>query len=392
MIVRPYLSNQLLDVVQSLQETKTNGLFQVKARLDSPNATRERILMMYEGNLVYGSSKNITPLVFAHRLGKIFKPKLIDTALQVAQQKLTNPQSVQEILTLLVKMRVLSWEQIHLFVFSQLVWTLEQLQPYPGKIRLEETTNFDLRGPENDLGITWEKIGKAIAQRQREWQELAPVIPSMEAIPFLPKDGISRINDPKVAAHLRQWVNGDRSLIDIADQMLGQDPLKIARSYFRWKQMEWVAFRDTSTPEPPSGSLLTPNRATILAVDDSPIVQTMIRRALSDRYNVLIASNAVEALNLLNSKSIQLLLLDVTMPDMDGLEVCRTLRAIPKFRDLPIIMLTARDGHVDKCKGYMAGSTKYLTKPFQAEELLAVIAEYVHDGVIPAVKSSGVRG
>jgi twitching motility two-component system response regulator PilG len=122
-------------------------------------------------------------------------------------------------------------------------------------------------------------------------------------------------------------------------------------------------------------------------VDDSPIVQTMIRRALSDRYNVLIASNAVEALNLLNSKSIKLLLLDVTMPDIDGLEVCRTLRGIPKFRDLPIIMLTARDGYVDKFKGYMAGSTKYLTKPFQAEELLAVIAEYVHDGSLSAVKS-----
>jgi twitching motility two-component system response regulator PilG len=269
---------------------------------------------------------------------------------------------------------------------------LEQLQPHPGQIRLEETTNFDLRGEGDELGITWEKISDTIAQRQQEWQELAPVIPSMEAIPYLPSNSLTRINDPKVAAHLRQWVDDKKSLIDISAQLVGQDPLKIAQSYFRWTQMEWVALRDPSAPETPSGSLIVPDRATILAVDDSPIVQTMIRRALSDRYNVLIASNAVEALNFLNSKSIQLLLLDVTMPDIDGLEVCRTVRSIPKFRDLPIIMLTARDGYVDKFKGYMAGSTKYLTKPFQSEELLAVIAEYVNDSSLATVKSSGVRG
>jgi CheY-like chemotaxis protein len=387
MLVRPYLSEQMLDTLHSFQSIKTGGTVYISSQLDFPPHKRERVLVLREGHLVYGGLNLPNPVTFARRLGKIFKPTLIDAALQVAQQKLSNPHSIQEICGLLVKMRVLTWEQIHLFVFSQLIWTLEQLQPHPGQIRLEETANFDLRGEENELGITWEKIGTAIAQRQQEWQELAPVIPSMEAIPTVPGEDFSRINDPKVAAHLRQWVNGERSLLAIADQMLGQDPLKMARSYFRWGQLEWVTFRDPSAPETPSGSLLTPNRTTILAVDDSPIVQTMIRRALSDRYNVLIASNAVEALNLLNSKSIKLLLLDVTMPDIDGLEVCRTLRGIPKFRDLPIIMLTARDGYVDKFKGYMAGSTKYLTKPFQAEELLAVIAEYVHDGVIPAVKS-----
>ena len=68
------------------------------------------------------------------------------------------------------------------------------------------------------------------------------------------------------------------------------------------------------------------------------------------------------------------------MPDMDGLEVCKTLRSIPKFRALPIIMVTARDGLVNKVKGQIAGTNRYLTKPFDAEELLSVVNEFVDCG------------
>ncbi len=68
------------------------------------------------------------------------------------------------------------------------------------------------------------------------------------------------------------------------------------------------------------------------------------------------------------------------MPDIDGLEMCRTLRSIPKFRNLPIIMLTARDGLIDKLKGQVVGTNRYLTKPFDAQKLLAVINEFVDCG------------
>lgn len=61
------------------------------------------------------------------------------------------------------------------------------------------------------------------------------------------------------------------------------------------------------------------------------------------------------------------------MPDIDGIEFCKTVRGISKFRDLPVIMLTAKDGLIDKVKGQMAGSTHYLTKPVRKEKLLNVI-------------------
>jgi twitching motility two-component system response regulator PilG len=112
-------------------------------------------------------------------------------------------------------------------------------------------------------------------------------------------------------------------------------------------------------------------------VDDSKIVQTMITRAISDVYDVWLANNAIDALNILQQQNVALLLLDVTMPDIDGLELCRTIRAMSQFKELPIIMLTAKDGIIDKFKGQFAGSTQYLTKPVDREKLLPVLEKYI---------------
>jgi twitching motility two-component system response regulator PilG len=65
------------------------------------------------------------------------------------------------------------------------------------------------------------------------------------------------------------------------------------------------------------------------------------------------------------------------MPDIDGLELCRTIRAMTKFKQLPIIMLTAKDGIVDRVKGQFAGSTQYLAKPVDREKLLPVLEKYI---------------
>ena len=115
---------------------------------------------------------------------------------------------------------------------------------------------------------------------------------------------------------------------------------------------------------------------TVLAVDDSPIVQETIERALGSKYRVLVEDNALDALSLIYHEPISVLLLDISMPEIDGLELCRTVRNLPQFKELPIIMLTARDKAFDKVKGRMAGATEYLTKPFDAEQLRQVVSQY----------------
>ncbi|MEA5470363.1 response regulator [Spirulina sp. 06S082] len=124
-------------------------------------------------------------------------------------------------------------------------------------------------------------------------------------------------------------------------------------------------------------SVTAPQAFTILAVDDSPIVRESIKQALHQQYSVIVADNAVDALSAIYHQNIDLLLLDVTMPGVDGLELCRTVRSLPQFGKLPIIMLTARDGAFDKVQGRLAGATEYLTKPFDREKLLEVIQRLI---------------
>ncbi len=79
------------------------------------------------------------------------------------------------------------------------------------------------------------------------------------------------------------------------------------------------------------------------------------------------------------------------MPDIDGLELCRTVRSMPQFRNLPIVMVTARDGLVDKAKGQISGSTEYLTKPFGVEKLRAVVGKYLSVGIASNTQSTSTQ-
>lgn len=117
--------------------------------------------------------------------------------------------------------------------------------------------------------------------------------------------------------------------------------------------------------------------STVLAVDDSRIIQHEIKKALEHEYNVILADNAVDALSIIYHQAIDILLLDVTMPGVDGLELCRTVRNLPQFQNLPIVMITARDGAFDKVQGRLAGATEYLTKPFEHEKLREMVRNFL---------------
>ncbi len=127
-------------------------------------------------------------------------------------------------------------------------------------------------------------------------------------------------------------------------------------------------------------------KVTILAVDDSAVMQGLVKRALEKEYRVLVADNAVDALSLIYHEQITVLLLDVSMPGIDGLELCRTVRNLPQFKELPIIMLTAKDGLFDKVQGRLAGATEYLTKPFEDKTLQQVVGQFVGGNYVSEAK------
>ena len=108
----------------------------------------------------------------------------------------------------------------------------------------------------------------------------------------------------------------------------------------------------------------------ILVVDDEPAVRDSLERALRlDGYEVELASDGLEALAKLRREEPNAVVLDLLMPQMDGLAVCRSLRA--EGRRTPVLILTARDGVADRVAGLDAGADDYLVKPFALEELQA---------------------
>lgn len=112
------------------------------------------------------------------------------------------------------------------------------------------------------------------------------------------------------------------------------------------------------------------NRAKILVVEDEPNMVVGLRDNFEfEGYEVLTARDGVEGLQLALSESPDLVVLDVMMPRMSGLEVCKQLRA--QRASIPIIMLTARGQEVDKVVGLELGADDYVTKPFSIRELLA---------------------
>jgi two-component system, OmpR family, response regulator MprA len=108
----------------------------------------------------------------------------------------------------------------------------------------------------------------------------------------------------------------------------------------------------------------------ILVVDDEPAVRRAVRRALSlEGYEVRVAREGLEALDVLASEQIDAVVLDVLMPGLDGVEVCRRIRA--EGDSTPVLMLTVRNLVADRVAGLDAGADDYLTKPFALQELLA---------------------
>jgi two-component system alkaline phosphatase synthesis response regulator PhoP len=120
------------------------------------------------------------------------------------------------------------------------------------------------------------------------------------------------------------------------------------------------------------------SQAKILIVDDEPDLVETIRFSLElEGYNVLVATNGEEGLNLARQEKPDLILLDLMLPKLDGYKVCRLLKFDERYKHIPILMLTAKTQEKDKILGKETGANEYITKPFDMDELMAKIKSYL---------------
>jgi len=118
-------------------------------------------------------------------------------------------------------------------------------------------------------------------------------------------------------------------------------------------------------------------RPTVLAVDDTPANLNLLSQLLAPHYRVQVAVSGVKALELAQRRPPDIVLLDVMMPELEGYEVCRRLKADPRTRDVPVIFLTALNGADDEGRGFEAGGADFVAKPFTPATLLARVRTHL---------------
>jgi len=116
----------------------------------------------------------------------------------------------------------------------------------------------------------------------------------------------------------------------------------------------------------------------IIAVDDDPgVLDVLMQMLVYHGDDVLIFTSGAAALEAAKSKLPDLILLDIAMPDMNGLELCRHLKQDPELADIPVIFLSGLDATEDKVRGFQAGAVDYIAKPFQLEEVQARVSTHL---------------
>jgi putative two-component system response regulator len=119
------------------------------------------------------------------------------------------------------------------------------------------------------------------------------------------------------------------------------------------------------------------HRATVLIVDDTPDNITLLANLLKDKYQTKVATSGATALQIVASSKVDLILLDIMMPEMDGIETCRRLKAEEATASIPVIFLTAKNLQEDEAMGRSAGAVDFLRKPVNPDLLFARVAAHL---------------
>ena len=138
---------------------------------------------------------------------------------------------------------------------------------------------------------------------------------------------------------------------------------------------------DNAAPAAPDAPAGGKGGIKILVVDDSSVIRKSIASALqSSGYEVIEAVDGVDALEKLRRNDFSLVTVDIMMPRMDGYELVKNIRALPKYLKTPVIMVSSKSEKIDKLRGLDAGADEYITKPFEKSVILSVINNFINKG------------
>lgn len=219
-------------------------------------------------------------------------------------------------------------------------------------------------------------------KQAQEWKQFHPHIQSPDQCPVIADANYLRktLTESSFEA-LDRWVDGKTSLRQMA-RYLNRDIVTVARAvypYIRQGSVHLLAPVFEGNAQKPDLQLSRKNKVPrIVCIDDGATIRAAVDQILNQHgYEATSISNPLKALSLVFQLKPNLILCDIAMPELDGYEICAMLRKSTAFRETPIIMLTGKDGFIDRVKARMVGATDYLTKPFGEGELLMLVEKYV---------------
>jgi len=166
---------------------------------------------------------------------------------------------------------------------------------------------------------------------------------------------------------------------------LNRDILTVARAIYPYVQQGLVQLLYSTTKETVAHkrtlAFQIARTPRVVCIDDGTSIRKAVEYILNQHgYEATSIGNPLKALSLVFQLKPDLILCDIAMPELDGYEICAMLRKSTAFRQTPIVMLTGKDGFIDRVKARMVGATDYLTKPFGENELLMLVEKYAGSG------------
>jgi twitching motility two-component system response regulator PilG len=222
-----------------------------------------------------------------------------------------------------------------------------------------------------------------IMKQVQEWKQFHPYIQSPNQYPVLANaTQLQEVLPKRTFSTLERWADGKTSIRQIA-RYLSRDILTVVRAIYPYVQQGLIQLHHS----PAEAELMNKREPQIwqevkvprvVCIDDSSAVGKSVEFTLNQHgYEVSAMSNPLKALSWVFQLKPDLILCDIAMPELDGYEICAMLRTSTAFRQTPIVMLTGKDGFIDRLKARMVGATDYLTKPFGDSELLMLVEKYV---------------
>jgi two-component system, chemotaxis family, response regulator PixG len=251
----------------------------------------------------------------------------------------------------------------------------------------------------NTISLNVVDLVNFLQQKLRKWQNCTSKLVSPHQRPYflnyrdIDKEPSVGILSEKVLRELGQVMRTGLSFRQLA-HFINRDELYIAQILSPYIQQEMIHLRKPSAPLdllPEIPKLLQQKElastkqldlstkvSKIVCIDDSRIILKEMQRFLKeDRFQITIIDDPMQASSAIFRIEPNLILLDITMPKINGYTLCRLLRNSDACKDIPIIMVTGNTGLIDKAKAKLAGATDYLTKPFTRMGLMAIVDKYL---------------